>query len=291
MPPDFLCIGAKRVGKAWLYYNISYHPDVWMPPIKEIHYFDDPSTKPIITRLISRKSDDRRWKRLATRLLFNPKMLFMENRFKWYMRFFLLPRYNDWYESLFLRGESQITGDITPSYAILDESSILKIYNLMPKARIIYLLRNPIHRIWSQAAMHFSKDGYHGLWTISEKKIMKFLYGEDRYRQSDYLSNLEVWEKFYNKDQILIGFFDKLVSDPRVFFKDILRFLNLDDSEKYIPQSVNIKRNSYDYPVIPDHISSYLSKLCHSSIEKLHQRFDNEYTASWLEYAKKRREN
>src|SRR3954471_8486885 len=38
--PDFLCIGAQKAGTGWLYEQLRSHPDFWMPPLKEIHYFD-----------------------------------------------------------------------------------------------------------------------------------------------------------------------------------------------------------------------------------------------------------
>ena len=41
MFPDFLCIGAQRSGTTWLYQNLRRHPEIWMPPAKEIHYFDE----------------------------------------------------------------------------------------------------------------------------------------------------------------------------------------------------------------------------------------------------------
>ena len=43
--PDFLCIGAQKGGTQWLYDQLQYHPDFWMPPIKELHYFDFPSMR------------------------------------------------------------------------------------------------------------------------------------------------------------------------------------------------------------------------------------------------------
>ena len=39
--PDFLCIGMSRSGTDWLRGHLRGHPDVWMPPIKEMTYFDD----------------------------------------------------------------------------------------------------------------------------------------------------------------------------------------------------------------------------------------------------------
>jgi len=38
--PDFLCIGAHKAGSTWLYQQLDSHPDFWMPPVKELHYFD-----------------------------------------------------------------------------------------------------------------------------------------------------------------------------------------------------------------------------------------------------------
>ncbi len=38
--PDFLCVGAQKGGTSWLYQQLASHPDFWMPPIKEVRYFD-----------------------------------------------------------------------------------------------------------------------------------------------------------------------------------------------------------------------------------------------------------
>src|SRR5678815_3591458 len=38
--PDFLCVGVHKGGTTWLYQQFDSHPDFWMPPLKELHYFD-----------------------------------------------------------------------------------------------------------------------------------------------------------------------------------------------------------------------------------------------------------
>src|SRR5215208_8098181 len=38
--PDFLCIGVHKGGTTWLYQQLDSHPDFWMLPLKELHYFD-----------------------------------------------------------------------------------------------------------------------------------------------------------------------------------------------------------------------------------------------------------
>jgi len=40
MLPNFLIIGVEKGGTSWLWQNLRLHPDIFMPPVKEIHFFD-----------------------------------------------------------------------------------------------------------------------------------------------------------------------------------------------------------------------------------------------------------
>ena len=37
--PDFIAIGPPKTGTTWIYKNLDLHPEVWMPPDKEIRHF------------------------------------------------------------------------------------------------------------------------------------------------------------------------------------------------------------------------------------------------------------
>ena len=39
--PDFVGIGAQKAGTTWLGHNLQLHPEIWMPKIKELHYFNE----------------------------------------------------------------------------------------------------------------------------------------------------------------------------------------------------------------------------------------------------------
>jgi len=39
--PDFLGIGAQKAGTTWLHLNLRRHPGVWLPPVKELQYFNE----------------------------------------------------------------------------------------------------------------------------------------------------------------------------------------------------------------------------------------------------------
>lgn len=38
--PDFLIVGAQKAGTTSLFHYLNQHPDIFMPSIKEVHYFD-----------------------------------------------------------------------------------------------------------------------------------------------------------------------------------------------------------------------------------------------------------
>ncbi len=38
--PNFLVIGAEKSGTTWLKHVLNEHPDIFVPPIKEVHFFD-----------------------------------------------------------------------------------------------------------------------------------------------------------------------------------------------------------------------------------------------------------
>ena len=40
MYPDFIGIGAQKGGTSWLHTNLEKHPQIWLPPMKELHYLD-----------------------------------------------------------------------------------------------------------------------------------------------------------------------------------------------------------------------------------------------------------
>ena len=288
MYPDFLGIGAQRAGTSWLDANLRFHPGIWMPPLKELHYFGNPSSRRLITRVfIDRRPETKARLRMVLRREGRKLMKLKGERPLWWLRFFFLRRSDHWYGGLFSPGPGQIAGEVTPEYATLEERVVARIYSLMPGARIIYLLRNPIDRAWSQAAMHFRVRHRRSLDTIRDEEIKEFLEGRGPSKHADYVKNLQVWERFYSPPQIFVGFYEQLVRDPQALLREIYQFLGVDGSDRFIPKTVHIKRATRPYPPIPDHFAHSLARRFYEGIEQTHERFANSHTAGWVEAAKR----
>lgn len=285
MIPRFLVIGAQKSGTTWLDQNLRIHPEIWLPPEKEIHYFDLPKNIPFVFFVLAPERGDRYWvinrlKRGYRRAKANPQAA------GWYGRYYLLPRTDAWYKSLFTPGEGQIAGEITPHYAVMKDKEISHVHALAPNLKIIYLLRNPIERMWSQAAMHFSdRSGYQGIHTIDQQAIIKFLCNSKQLAQGQYFKNLQRWEKYYPTDQVFTGFFEDITAAPERLLTAIFEFLGVNASADYISELAKQKIFARDYPDIPQSIAYLLAELLIEDIENLHQRFNHPYTAQWLALA------
>jgi hypothetical protein len=281
MLPNFLVIGAQKSGTTWLDQNLRVHPEIWLPPEKEIHYFDFPQI-PFVFCLLAPRRSERHWvmrriKRGYRKARANPQHA------AWYKRCYLSPRNDNWYASLFTPNDGQLAGEAAPQYAPLDDKKIAQIHTLLPNIKIIYLLRNPIERMWSQIAMyHSEKFGLQGVQTIDEQRIIQFLRNPKHLRHSQYFTNLQTWEKYYAPEQIFTGFYEQIGDAPEQLLNAIFSFLGVDCSGKHISSLATQKVFARSYPPLPDTIAHELARLLINEIEALHCRFNNAHTAGWL---------
>jgi len=303
MHPDFLCIGAQKAGTTWLHRNLGLHPDVWLPPVKEIQYFDRASGLPLILQACHPRESGMRdwvWRGLRRRLTPNaghaaptygrnveiPARMGEEQmqdgwQAAWYLRLMLLPRGDKWYTSLFAPAGNRLTGDVTPYYANLPPERIACIHTLLPEARIIYLLRDPIDRLWSQAGMEQVRRNP-AKTELPERIVLALLDKDLSAGLSDYAGNLERWSSCYPVDQILVGFYDQLAEDPVGLLQDVHRFLGLKTNMDLVPAGVRERHNAGRDSSVPDRLARIMARAFHDQVCRLDRQLGSPYTARWL---------
>jgi Sulfotransferase family len=149
--PDFICVGVQKAGTTWLDQMLRAHPRIWLPPVKELHYFDDVYIKHFrgwiprhrrvhalgaIEQQVSEglKADFKLIKTAAHIALNTPT--------------------DDWYKAIFTMAPAGVVkGEMTPAYSLLPKDGIDHILRLNPSVKIILLLRDPVERAWSQIRM------------------------------------------------------------------------------------------------------------------------------------------
>ena len=234
MGPDFLGVGPERTGTTWLYENLSKSSRVWCPPLKELRYFWENEAFPQ-EGLVQRYDFVRSWHRRqyahygCTRFgyfLRHPIRIFSEReRLTWDFRYLFSRHTDEWYLSSFSPGTDKISGEISPQYFFLPEPTIQHIHAVVPNAKIIVSLREPLDWVWSFARMNMEK----GYLRNDEASLKAFI--EKKIARSQFTPALSRWYTHFSKERVLVVFYDDLSGNPKNFLRKILRFLDLDVEE------------------------------------------------------------
>lgn len=182
--PDFICIGMPKAGTGWLYDQLQYHADFWMPPVKELHYLNKefPNMGNFARRLDRAKDPKkaaRREKKLKEENLLprrRPRNARDEAFLKESMELADKPRDIERYCALFRYKDGLLSGDITPGYIQLEPEIIEQIAERLPDTKIIFMVRDPVAREWSHLCMLYRSERKHAFDTAE-------LETEDRFRE------------------------------------------------------------------------------------------------------------
>ena len=285
--PNFLGIGAPRAGTTWLHANLGKHPEIWLTPVKEVHYFDarqrgDPRGS-FYRRHLRKRA--RRYGNLATyRERWRDRTLL--SQLAWDVHFFVPPRTNRWYRRIFRPGAGQIAGEITPAYSILKPEIVEEVREINPDLRVIYLLRDPVERSWSSAISELARRRGRSPERITDQQLLRHFERTAHVLRTDYVRTFETWEGAFGRDQIFVGFLDEIREDPADLLVRLYRFLGVSDSEEHVPAGLARKVNSSrEYSTaIPERVRIHLAELYLPQLQELSARF-GEPATGWLRRA------
>lgn len=288
----FLGIGAQKSGTTWLFRRMDELSEFTLPYIKEFHYFDRSNTYPTPNHLSNKYLINRiKDKSFIKKSLFNIyKTGIVTNdvkRIKWMIKWYF-SNYNDkWYLSMFNTFKG-ITGEISPSYAILNDNDIKKAYDILPNIKIIYLIRNPIDRAWSNYRYFLKLKGIHHLETgmLNNDEIIEFMNSDNQHLRSNYIDTIDRFQKYYNKNQILIGFYDAIKEQPENLLQGIVKFLGGNTSK--IQEECNLSKIDNISPKmkIPENIRNFLIDKYSPMMKELANRYGS-YCQTWYSEASK----
>jgi len=227
--PNFLCIGAQRAGSTWLYENLKAHAGIWLPPIKELHYFDELRVQPFWCKRYKSHLGGR-IRHARTSLRHGDWSM---AGFMWDAKFLGLPRSDRWYASLFSRSGKLAAGEITPAYSTLSADAVAAIKRINPDMRIIFLLRDPIDRSWSQARKDLPRVHGKRLDEIPTRDVVGWFNSRWCMTRSDYLATLNNWLAHFPRDQFFVGFHEEIIAHPRDLLLRLFEFLGVEKSERH----------------------------------------------------------
>ncbi len=207
--PGALCIGAQKAGTSWLAQMLGQHPQVWVPPFKEVQFFNHlhmPEHRKWIGWHYRNKPQEIR-DRHARKGIAMPAHLdaYLDDLTSRKMF------HNQWYKRVFAPApDHAIPMDFTPEYSGLPEAGVDYVRDFLPRAKVIYLIRHPVDRAVSQLRMNLQRVGR------SPKTLADWLAELDDpvlYDRGDYATYLPRWRARY--PDMLILPFGRIARDPQ----------------------------------------------------------------------------
>ena len=255
--PDFLVIGAQRAGTTWLHRVLRQHPSLWLPPVKELHYFDRLET----TRTILDPKERRRVG-LKQLLSLDP----------WLVSYWLRARSDEWYARLFrdAKAKGLVAGEITPAYATLDETVLRRIKGLNDNIKLIFVMRDPVERAWS-AVNNAAKKG---IDASTVEKSIKRARESGAAARSAYGDTIRRLEAVFPASQVHYCFFEDLRDRPEALTSDLFSFIGVapvPPTQVQLPQAVNVAAGSKP---IPAEFSRTMARDYLPMVGDLCRRFD-----------------
>ena len=219
--PDFLCVGAQKAGTGWLYEQLRSHPDFWMPPVKELHYFDRFWRSPRVSaeekqRTARRNARDER----DGTFLSEMETLFARSEID-------LPGY----AKLFDPKEKLVSGDITPGYSTLPEEIIDQIIRHFRSLKVIFLARDPVERVWSHLSMWVRHGRIESFDVNDLDQVTRHLSRPEVMLRSYPSRIVARWRRYVRPELFRVYFFDDLRREPAQLRASIVEFVGGDPSK------------------------------------------------------------
>jgi hypothetical protein len=234
--PDFVVIGAQKSGTTSLYSYLTAHPSIVGAATKEVHYFDL-NYRRGVDWYRSNFPPRRRLERLTSRL-----------------------------------GTRALTGEASPYY-LFHPHVPLRMSELVPDARLIVLLRDPVERAISHHN-HEVQDGFETLplaeaIEAEERRLPRspdvlardepssaaFSHLHHSYlSRGRYAEQLEAWFALYSRERFLIMDSHELFVDTRAAVAGTFAFLDLPPHELSSYRNLTSRAKSEISPELRRHL-------------------------------------
>jgi hypothetical protein len=241
--PEFLIIGEAKTGTTFLYYLLTRHPYVEPAATKEVHYLDRPLKS-------------------------------FQNNISWYRSQFPPPAWKE--------GRRVITGEASPYY-MYHPHAARRASEIVPEARIIALLRNPVDRAYSEYQhkvrtgredLSFEKAveneeerirGQRERLLANERVVSPNLRNFSYLARGVYVDQLLEWERYFGRERMLVLSSEELFDAPMETLKRVMEFLELPEWEPEDLDSLSTpdSRHEADYesmtPETREQLKSYFA--------------------------------
>ncbi|RMH75155.1 MAG: sulfotransferase, partial [Cyanobacteria bacterium J007] len=203
--PNFLILGAPKAGTTALYYYLEQHPEIYMSPVKEPNFFAFEGKQPDFKG----PKDDEAWTNKCS-----------------------IVNLND-YENLFdAVTDEKAIGEASTLYLYIPQTA-QRIYQYIPHAKLIAILRDPIERAFSHF-LHLRRDrrewhrNFIKAISEEEQRVDRNWAPAWHYLHTGlYFEQIQRYRQYFSEEQFKIYFYEDWKNNPESFVKELFAFLGV----------------------------------------------------------------
>ena len=201
--PDFFVVGAPKSATSSLHQYVDQHPDVFVPPMKEPHFFSYPEVADT------------------------------------YYRVQFVTTERDYLELFAGKRSEKTAGDFSPSY-LFHPAAAARIKSFQPDAKIIILLRDPVKRAISHY-LHDCRLGYQEqpLSAFLRRTDDNRLYYKEYIELGMYSGQVETYLSLFGSENVLVLIYEDFARNQADALARIFRHVGVDDGFKVDFQTVH----------------------------------------------------
>ncbi len=207
--PNFFIVGAGKAGTTSLYHYLKQHPDVFLPAVKEPHYYSFRGVRP-----------HGPWKDVE---YIKDKSI---------------------YEALFDTWDGhKAIGEVSASYLYYPEAAT-GIKKDIPGAKIIIILRSPIERAFSNYR-HLIRIGLERNRNFGEVIRDDSASAFDYLTQGFYHAQVARYLSTFGRDNVMVVLYSELVDSAGNLMQDFCHYLEIDSTFHFITDTRHNRDSGY----------------------------------------------
>ena len=185
------------------------------------------------------------------------------------------------YARNFKAGGRKKKGEITPEYSILPLERIRFIRQILPDVRLIFIMRNPVDRVWSAARRVLSRLPDRKFEEITEEELQIYFKLPHCRNLTDYTTIFDRWLSVFPAGQLHVAFFDEIAQQPRELLRKIFLHVGVSENVDWSTFPCEKVVNKNPDAEMPPSARRFLQEMYRDQINALHGRFGGS-VAKWL---------
>lgn len=259
--PDFFIIGAPKAGTTALYDTTRQHPEIYMSPVKEPHYFACNGQPPVYPGPLGTYLRQHAiWEPLAYARLFAGVT------------------------------DQRAVGEASPPY-LYSSLAAQRIHRNLPRSRIVVILRHPAERAYS----NYQQMRQHGVEPLPTFEAA--LAAEEQRREAGWLpwlfyrtngyyhAPLSVWYDHFPRERIKVCLFEDWKAKPLTMLRQLFAFLEVDQGFSPGIRRSNVtllpkSRRFHHWATHPENIdrrAPFLPRIARQATAAVLQRLDSKF--------------